>query len=251
LRVQLDDGRSVFVKQALTPEAEAWLRTERLVYEHVRGAFMPEYFGGEDNFIVLEDLSSADWPPPWTPERVDVVLAMLADVRAASAPPGLPRLADMRDALVGWPTVARDAEPLLSTAVCSRTWLDAALPALVEAADGAQLDGDELLHFDVRSDNLCFRDGVAVLVDWNWACIGNGAFDVACWLPGLTLEGGPDPWDVLPEAGALAAVVAGFFAARAGLPPPEGAPTVREFQRRQLEVALPWAALELGLPAVA
>jgi hypothetical protein len=40
--------------------------------------------------------------------------------------------------------------------------------------------------------------------------------------------------------------VAGFFAARAGLPAPEGAPTVREFQLRQLEVALPWAARELG-----
>jgi hypothetical protein len=46
--------------------------------------------------------------------------------------------------------------------------------------------------------------------------------------------------------GALAVALAGFFAARAGLPPPSGAPTVREFQRKQLEVALPWAARELG-----
>jgi len=30
--------------------------------------------------------------------------------------------------------------------------------------------------------------------------------------------------------------------------PPHGAPTVREFQRLQLEVALAWAAGELGLP---
>ena len=42
--------------------------------------------------------------------------------------------------------------------------------------------------------------------------------------------------------------LAGFFAARAGLPAPPGAPTVREFQRAQAAVALPWAAQELGLP---
>jgi hypothetical protein len=101
---------------------------------------------------------------------------------------------------------------------------------------------------DVRSDNLCFVGGRAVLVDWNLARRGNGRFDVAFWLPSLQLEGGPEPWEVLPDAGALAAAVAGFFAARAGLAPPAGAPTVRRFQRAQASVALPWAARELGLP---
>jgi aminoglycoside phosphotransferase (APT) family kinase protein len=104
-----------------------------------------------------------------------------------------------------------------------------------------------VLHFDVRSDNLCFVGDRVVLVDWNLACVGNGRFDVAFWLPSLKLEGGPDPWHVLPDAGPLAAAVAGFFAARAGLPRPPGAPTVREFQLAQLRVALPWAARELGL----
>jgi aminoglycoside phosphotransferase (APT) family kinase protein len=116
----------------------------------------------------------------------------------------------------------------------------------VQAEADAELDGDELLHFDVRSDNLCFRDGVAVLVDWNLACVGDGRFDVAFWLPSLRLEGGPEPWEVLLSEGPLAAAVAGFFAARAGRPPAPGAPMVREFQLRQLEVALPWAARELG-----
>ena len=117
---------------------------------------------------------------------------------------------------------------------------------LLRAAADAQLDGDELLHLDVRSDNLCFNGRDAVLVDWNLACTGNGQFDVAFWLPSLRLEGGPEPWEVLPGAGPLAAAVAGFFAARCALPAPSGAPTVREFQLRQLEVALPWAARELG-----
>jgi hypothetical protein len=250
-RAELDDGRSIFVKQALTSEAEEWLRTEHLVYESVEGPFMPAYLGGSGGLLVLEDLASAEWAPPWSAERIDAVLTTLSALRTSVPPAGLPRLAELRTALVGWPIVAGDPEPLLSTGVCSAQWLDGALPALLHACEQVLLDGEDLLHADVRSDNLCFRGGVALLFDWNIACVGNGAFDVAFWLPSLRLEGGPEPWQVLPDAGLLAAAVAGFFAARAGLPPPGGAPTVREFQRRQLEAALPWAALELGLSAVA
>jgi len=248
-RVQLEDGRSVFVKQALSEDAKTWLRKERRVYEGVVGSFMPTYFGAHDNgevLLVIEDLSGAEWPPPWSPERIDAVLTALAELRATTPPAGLERLEDARESVVGWPAVRDDPEPLLSTGICTREWFEQALPVLLRAAADAQLDGDELLHLDVRSDNLCFNGRDAVLVDWNLACTGNGQFDVAFWLPSLRLEGGPQPWEVLPEAGALAAVVAGFFAARCGLPPPSGAPTVREFQLRQLEVALPWATRELG-----
>jgi hypothetical protein len=250
--VELADGRTVFVKQALSgPDAAGWLRKERLVYEGVRGSFMPEYFGdydeGDCTFIVIEDLTGAEWPPPWSSVRIASVLDALDALRATAPPAGLPLLADLREQLVGWPLVRDDPEPLLSTGICSRGWLEEALPVLLQAGDEAELAGDDLLHLDVRSDNLCLVETRAVLVDWNLACVGNGWFDVAFWLPSLRLEGGPEPGEVLPNAGALAAAVAGFFAARAGLPPPVGAPTVREFQLRQLEVALPWAAGELGL----
>jgi hypothetical protein len=253
-RAELQDGRSVFVKHANGVEAEEWLRTERRLYESVRGSFMPTYFGAHEDsgcvLLVLEDLSDADWPPPWSTEQIEAVLAALEEVRTTRPPVGLPVLEDLRDVVVGWGTVRADSTPLLSTGVCTAEWLAAALPALERAGEEAELVGDELLHLDVRSDNLCFVGGRTVLVDWNLACAGNGLFDIAFWLPSLRLEGGPEPWEVLPHAGALAAAVAGFFASRAGLPPPIGAPTVRDFQRRQLEVALPWAVRELGLPAI-
>ncbi len=41
-------------------------------------------------------------------------------------------------------------------------------------------------------------------------------------------------------------MLAGFFGSRAGLPPPPTAPTVRGFQRAQLEVSLAWAERELA-----
>jgi aminoglycoside phosphotransferase (APT) family kinase protein len=85
-------------------------------------------------------------------------------------------------------------------------------------------------------------------VDWNLAHVGNPLLDIVGWLPSLKLEGGPDPWELVPDSQGFAALLAGYFASRAGLPPPATAPHVREFQRRQAEIALPWAARELGLP---
>jgi len=250
--VRLEDGRTVFAKRAIgEPTAES-LRTEHRVYSALAAPFAPRLLGWEDGslpLLLLEDLSGAQWPPPWSAESVNAVLATLTEVAAARPPPGLRRLAD--DPPIGWDDVERHPEPFLRLGLCSAAWLDEALPTLLESSAPGLLDGDALLHFDVRSDNLCLRDGRALLVDWNLACVGNAAFDVAFWLPSLVLERGPAPEAIeltQPEVAAFAPLVAGFFAARAGLPPPAGAPTVRGFQLAQLEVALPWAVRVLGLP---
>lgn len=213
---------------------------------------MPELLGWEEAelpLLALEDLSAAHWPPPWSPVTVAAVLATLDAVAATRPPPGLGRLAD--DPPAGWDEVQRDPSAFLRLGLCSARWLDEALPALLEESAPSLLAGDALLHFDVRSDNLCIRDGKALLVDWNLACVGAAGFDVAFWLPSLALERGPTPAEIeraRPEVAAFAPLVAGFFAARAGLPSPAGAPAVRGFQLAQLEVALPWAVRALGLP---
>ena len=101
----------------------------------------------------------------------------------------------------------------------------------------------------MRSDNLCIRDGRAVLIDWNFACLGNPAADVAAWLPSLHAEGGPAPDEILPEGAAeLAALLAGYFCARAGLPSIPQAPHARPLQLAQSRTSLPWAARLLDLP---
>jgi thiamine kinase-like enzyme len=251
-RVTLAAGRSAFVKQALTPDGVSWLKRERAIYEAVRQPFMPSFLGAFDDeelvLIALEDLTDAEWVPPWSGERIESVLATLDQLHRPAPLEGLKNLGDERAELAGWLNVAANPEPLLSTGLCTASWLEEALPKLLQATVEAPLAGSELLHMDVRSDNLCFRGNQALLFDWNLACVGNGDFDIAFWLPSLALEGGPSPWEVLPDAGPLSAVVAGFFASRAGLPIPPTAPTVREFQRVQAEVALGWAASELGLP---
>jgi Phosphotransferase enzyme family len=242
------DGSRAFLKLASVDPSPQWVRDERHVFECVGGAFMPLFLGFEDGdkpLLILEDmLPDARWPPPWHPGDVDAVLAALGEVAGASLKGTLPRLA--ADAIPGWHEIARDPGPFLSLGIASAEWLDRSLPALVAASDRTPLDGDSLVHGDVRSDNLCLRSGHAVLLDWNHARIGNPAFDIAFWLPSLVLEGGPGP-EVF-GVDEFAAFVSGFFAAHAGLPPPAGAPRVRGFQRAQLEVALPWACAVVGLP---
>jgi hypothetical protein len=247
--VVLRDGARAFLKEAAIEPSPDWLRQEVEVLRLVRGPFAPELLGfddGERPLLVLEDLSEGShWPPPWRPGDVEAVLTTLSEVSAMRVD-GLP---PFPDPWPQWTAVADDPAPFLSLGIASPDWLERALPELLAAERRPALSGPAVVHGDVRSDNLCIRGDRAILVDWNHASLGNPAFDVAAWLPSLTLEGGPPPDDVADAAVARFAVsIAGFFAARAGLPPHEGAPLVRGFQLAQLEVALPWACRVLGIP---
>ena len=230
-----------------------WLRDEHRVYASVRGSFLAELLGfdddGERPALALEDLSGAHWPPPWPEGSIEAVRRALDELHAVEPPPGLPRAEEIDFLFVGWGEVERDPVPFLSLGLCSPTWLARHLPVLRTSGEGAPFAGDALLHLDVRSDNICLTGDRAVLVDWNQACQGNPDLDLASWASSLRAEGGPEPWELLPSQPGFAAWAAGFFAARAALPPPETAhPSVRALQLAQLEVALPWAVRELGLP---
>jgi hypothetical protein len=231
------DGTNAFLKLAHIDPSPQWLRAEAAILATVQGRSVPRFIAfedGRDPLLVLEDLMPARWPPPWLEGDVEAVLAALAEISQAHADVPLLEEEDWN----GWRAIAADPEPFLSTGLRDAVWLERMLPILVAATDSAPLAGDSLLHCDVRSDNLCLKDGRVVLVDWNHARIGNPRFDVAFWLPSLVLERGPRPQRFGVDE--LAPVVAGFFAARAGLPRPAGAPRVREFQRAQAVVALDW-----------
>jgi hypothetical protein len=244
------DGGSAFVKVATDPRIVAAVRAEGRWTQAIPEALRPAVLGFDDDpvqpVLVLEDLSHARWPPPWEAGDVARVLDLLREVASVRPVPDLPRVADRLSAS-GWRAVAEDPAPLLALGLVTLPWIDAALPALLDAERDAPVDGDDLVHFDVRSDNLCLLPDRAVLVDWSAPARGNADVDVAFWAPSLRLEGGPIPEALLPNAGPLAAVVAGFFAARAGLPELPEAPRVRSIQQRQLRIALPWAARALGL----
>lgn len=256
LLVTFDDGRRAFVKAAVDLRTSRKLRAELVIYSQVQATFLPQVLGWRESelpVLLLEDLTDAVWPPPWSSENIELVLAAVGQINATPPPSGLPRLEEQREVFCGgWSEVATDPAPFLRVGLCSASWFDEALPTLIAATDAAVLDGEALLHLDVRSDNVCLRDGRAIIFDWDFASIGNPAADLACWLPSLHMEGGPAPEELLPDGGPLAASVSGYFASRVGLP----AASAREERRNeiylfQLKGALPWAVRALGLAPLA
>lgn len=254
LLVDFEDGSTAFAKVAVNESTAKWLAVEHLVYSQVEGSFLPRFLGYDDAepaLLLLEDLREAHWPPPWPDGSVAAVLGALEKIAATWPPHGVPSTEIYREEILeGWALVEQDPGPFLSFELCSREWLADGLPTLLEAARTAPIKGESLLHFDVRSDNIALQGDRAVLVDWNWACIGNPLLDRATWAPSLHVEGGPPPEELVPECPpGFPALLAGFWAARIGLPPPEGAaPGLRDLQLAQLRVVLPWAVRALDLP---
>jgi thiamine kinase-like enzyme len=240
-----------FVKVGVTPLTAQFLRREIEVYHSVRGDFMPHFIAADSSetepILVLEDLSARFWPPPWTPGRIDLVLAQIYAVHNATAP--LEPFAQVHSTEANWHVVADDPAPFLALGIASRQWLDAALPILLENEARCTTAGNSLTHWDIRSDNICLAPNRAVLIDWNNACLANPQLDLGFWLPSLAYETGILPETILPDAPEIAAWVCGFFAARAGLPSIPDAPRVRTVQRQQLETALPWVVRALDLPS--
>jgi hypothetical protein len=248
------DGSSAFVKIGATLDTASWVRDEHTFYARHRGLpFMPTLRGWYDDgakpVLALEDLSAATWPPPWDAAGVDAVLEALAAVHATTPHRDLIPIDSRGIAFLdGWRGIEEDPEPAVALGLFGSDWLARHGPLLHEVAVQAPVGGEALLHLDVRSDNCCLYEGRAVLVDWNWASIGNPTFDVAAWLPSLHAEGGPVPETILPDAAPFAAMLAGFFTYQASRPPIPGAPNVRPLQLQQARSALPWAARALGLP---
>lgn len=244
-------GGSFFAKVGTTPVTRAALRREIHVYERISGDFMPRLLASEDDesapVLLIEDLSGHYWPPPWDGRRIELTLARLEELHGTTA--SLETYAQVHGkGEPNWLAVAADPGPFLSLGLADARWLGASLPTLVEVEASCATAGESLTHWDLRSDNICMKDGRVVFVDWNGACLSNPRLDLGFWLPSLAYESGIAPEEILPDAPEVAARVSGYFASRAGLPGIDDAPRVRAVQRRQLEAALPWAVRALGLP---
>lgn len=242
---------SFFVKVGATPLTSRFLRREIDIYKSISGEFMPKLVAADEGesepILIIEDLSAYEWKPSWDAHRVELVRGQIDAMHATIAllePYGQIRPAGEAN----WQDVATNPEPFFSLGLVDSDWLERALPDLIAGEAKCTPDGTSLCHWDLRSDNICTAPDKAVFVDWNGACLSNPELDLGFWLPSLEFEGGPKPESILPNSPQIAAWVAGYFGARAGLPDIPDALGVRLVQRQQLQTALPWAVRALGLP---
>jgi hypothetical protein len=205
---------------------------------------------GQRPVLVTEDLSGAYWPAnqlrvTWKPGQLALLFAALR--RVAELTPPVPLPAAEQGFEPQWPSIVREAEAFLALGLCGEGWLRDAIDGLTEAEARVPLAGDSLVHNDVRSDNLCFFGERVVLVDWGGALRGSHEHDLANALSTLPLEGGPDPFEVLPRGGSWAAYLAAR-AARRACRDAEAPEWLRRVLRRIAAICLDWAALSLDLP---
>jgi Phosphotransferase enzyme family len=244
-RATLADGSVVFVKAADDELGLRMARVELSIYRNVTESFLPVLVDAWDEdgrtLLVLEDLADAYWPPPY-PDDLRPLFDAIDAVAATSPPRDLRRLAGRGEA-TPW-------EQIASLGVCSPEWLEQALEPLRAAERSFSASGDDLVHCDIWTDNVCFLERGALLVDWGAAGIGNRWIDVGFAVLSLLVEGAEPPQLVIPNEPGLAAYIAGAVARGAAAPLPEWArpgSTLREDQRGDLVHALRWAAGTLGL----
>jgi hypothetical protein len=189
---------------------------------------------------------------PWDRAELDSVVRALEQAHQALTPSPAAHLEPAQHVYAklfgGWAELARAKDtPGLDP------WCRAHLSELaaLEARWAIAIEGQTLVHGDIRSDNIVIGPAGPVFVDWPHAAVGTPVFDLVAWAPSVVLEGGPQPEQLLaahrPSRSAdpdvvsvLLAAVSGFFVSHALRPPGPGLPTLRLFQAAQGEVAVAW-----------
>lgn len=251
--VELPDSRSAFVKAASEESARTQLDREAFVLESVAAPYMPRLHGAsrtdEWAVLVLEDLSRAQWPPPYVDDGA-ALLETVTQVAATPPPPGLHQRPEGRPFGTYWQRIAADPEPVLAHGLFSARWLDEAQPILDAAESSARLAGADFLHDDVWAGNVCHCERSAILIDWASASVGDRRVDLAYALLSIRSSNATPPDVDFPDEAAYAALLAGANAYQAAQPVHDSiqyGSVLREGWLHDLEYALDWASELLGL----
>jgi aminoglycoside phosphotransferase (APT) family kinase protein len=263
-RLHLEDGRRVFLKavsEAANPDTPDIHRREaRILAALPAAAPIARLLWSYDEMgwvaLCLEDVDGRHPYEPWTSGDLDLVIACVQKMSRDLTPSPIP-LEDtvpgfFRRTLNGWGVALERREARLDA------WAHRNLGRLAELERRAPgvVEGDALVHCDIRADNLLIAGDRVYVLDWPWARIGAAWIDLVAMAPSVTMQGGPQPEEFLSrldlqgvtprEINAVVASLAGYFVVRALEPPPQGIPTVRAFQAAQGGVALAWLRERLG-----
>ena len=216
----------------------------------------------DDHWVVLlfDAIDGREPHQPWREDELARVIAAL-DVLSGRLTPSPVSAEDVGRASA-WGIVRTNFWRLHdSPAARARLdpWAQRHLPDLIALSDDAPaaVEGDTLLHADLRADNMVLTDERVLIVDWPHARIGAAWLDPLFMAPSVAMHGGGDPDAFLMRCAAAQGVeshridaalasVAGFFTSEALEPEPPGLPGLRAFQEAQGAVARRWLAARMG-----
>ena len=263
-RVRTSTGRRAFVK-AVSPDQnpespDIHRREADYLAALPTSPRVPRLLGRYDDgywiAIVMEEIDGTCPPVSWSAEHVEIAMETLVALAADLTPNPIPGLEPISKGLsslfAGWRRLRdnppNDLDP----------WVAAHLDQLIELSESTlvRLDGDTVVHCDLRADNLLVRDdGSMVVVDWPWALSGADWLDRFMLLINIDLYGGHDVEELAGRyladvdseliTGALAGLCA-YFVDAARQPPVPGLPTLRGFQRAQGDSTLTWLRRRLA-----
>lgn len=262
-RLRLEDGSRVFLKavhEAANPDSPGIHRREaRIVAALPPAAPVPRLLWSydEDGWVALcfEDVDGRHPHEPWTDSDLNLVVAALHGMASALTPSPFdagPVADRLRRSIHGWRLMREGGESRLDA------WTLRHLDRLagMEAEALSLSEGDTLLHFDTRADNILISGDRVYVVDWPWASVGAAWVDWVAMAPSVAMQGGPgcesflrrfNIEEVSPHAiDAVLCTMTGYFVHHSLQPPPPGLPTLREFQAAQGRVAVAWLRDRLG-----
>lgn len=260
-RCDLDDGQIVFVKAAgtvLNPMSPVMHRREAEVLAALPDEFpSPKLIGVVDDgdwvAIVISWIEGTMPTAPMTGTDCERILRLTERLAHQGKETAVDSLSP---AAIAHPAVGGHWQRLIDEPVDGLdAWTSAHLGDLarLESDYSIAVEGDSLVHFDLRTDNMILgaEESDDAVVDWPGACCGAEWIDLVGLLPSLHLDGGPEPHhlfhsNTIGQSADAAAVdvflaaMAGYFTRMSLLPPPPGLPTVRQFQAAQGDVARSW-----------
>jgi hypothetical protein len=263
VRLRTSAGCRAFVKAVsaeTNPDSPAMHRREAVYSAQMpEHAPVPKLLGSldEDGWVILvfEEIDGHNPGPVWDPEELARTVAALGDMAETLTPSPIdaPPAAEQIAGFTGW----RDLAKAYAAGEDDLAWLDpwalARLDRLaaVEAGAVALCEGDTLVNFDVRADNILLTPDRVYFVDWPWASRGAAWLDMALFVPNVWMYGGPGLARVVAEHPLLAAAdpaaVRAFAAGLVGMltsvsrrPAPPGLPTLRPFQKAFSAAGMEW-----------
>lgn len=266
-RLRTSDGRRAFLKAVgaePNPQSPEMHRREAIIAAALPASAPTSrllWSYDEEGWAALlfEDIDGQQPAQPWLPEELDRVCAALVALSETLTPSPLPaglvkRADEGKFFRAGWWSRALAAGSPLDP------WSARHLETLIalETGAAAAAHGETLLHHDLRADNLLLTPERVVVVDWPHAEIGAAWIDLLFFAPSVTMQGGPEPEELLlrhpaaraadPAAiNAVLATLAGYFTWSGLQSPPPGLPTLRPFQEAQGAVGRRWLAKRLNL----